>query len=61
MFSVTLGEEHKFDVVENKVQRKMSGAEKNEGGDKFRILCCEEIFDLYRLCGIVSVKQMKEL
>lgn len=33
-----LGDEHIFCMLDNKVQRKMFGAEKDEGGgDKFRI------------------------
>jgi hypothetical protein len=33
-----LRDEHIFCMLDNKVQRKMSGTEKDEGGDKFRIL-----------------------
>jgi hypothetical protein len=54
-----LGEEHIFCMLENKVQRKIFGAEKNESGHKFRILHYEELCDSYRPSGIVSVKKSR--
>jgi len=54
-----LGEERLVCTLENKVQRKIFGTEKDERGDKFRILHYEELCDPYRPSGIVSVKKSR--
>jgi hypothetical protein len=45
MVVIMLGEEHMFFMLENKVQRKIFWAEKDERGDKFRMLHYEELCD----------------
>jgi len=39
-----LGEEYTFCMLENKVQREIFGAEKDERGDKFRLLDYEVLW-----------------
>ena len=53
-WSVTLREEHRRRVFENKMPRKVSGPERNEVTGEQKGLC-NELYDLYRSPNIVWV------
>jgi hypothetical protein len=49
MWSLTLRQEHKLQVLENKVLRNMFGCKRDEVSEHFRMLHNKELVDLYGL------------
>jgi len=60
-WSLTLREEHRLRVFENRVLRKMCGAKRDEVTGEWRKLRNEELNDLYSLHSIVWVIKLRRM
>jgi hypothetical protein len=59
--TLTMREEHKLQVYENKSLRKTSGPTREEVSGEWMILYNEKLHDLYRLFCIVKSSEIKDI
>jgi len=60
-WSLTLREEHRLRMIENKVLRRVFGPKRDEVTGEWRRLCNEELNDLYSLPNIVRVEKSRRM
>jgi hypothetical protein len=61
MWSLTLREEHRLRVFENRVLRRISGLKRNEVAGEWRKLHNEELCDLYSLRSIIRMAKSRRM
>jgi hypothetical protein len=60
-WSLTLREEHKLTVFENRVLRRIVGLKRDEVRGEWRKLCKEELCDLYSLPSIIRIIKLRRM
>jgi hypothetical protein len=60
-WSLTVTEEHRLRVFENRVLRRISGHEREKVAENWRRLCTEELYNLYASRNIIRVIKSRRM